>query len=73
METLENMELMRTLECKPVDDYGQIKLMTEKIVNANMETTSSLDLPSVYGDGNNKGVIYHWQNSIAAGRNIKGW
>ena len=71
METLVNLVLMRTLECEPVDDYGQIKLMSEKLVNAILETTSSLDLPSVYGDGNNKGVIYHWQNSIAAGETLK--
>ena len=28
-------------------------------------------LPSVYGEGNNKGVIYHWKNSIDAGETLK--
>ena len=56
--------------CNPVDDYGKIKLMSEKLVN-DFGNYIIFRLPSVYGNGNNKGVIYHWQNSIAAGKTLK--
>ena len=59
-----------TFECKPVDDYGKIKLMTEKIV-CEYGNYLVFRLPSVYGDGNNKGVIYHWKNSIDALETLK--
>ena len=59
-----------TFECKPVDDYGKIKLMTEKIV-CEYGNYLIFRLPSVYGDGNNKGVIYHWKNSIDAEETLK--
>lgn len=59
-----------TFECNPVDDYGKIKLMTEKIV-CEYGNYLIFRLPSVYGDGNNKGVIYHWKNSIDAGETLK--
>jgi nucleoside-diphosphate-sugar epimerase len=59
-----------TFKCNPVDDYGKIKLMTEKIV-CEYGNYLVFRLPSVYGDGNNKGVIYHWKNSIYAGETLK--
>ena len=59
-----------TFECEPVDDYGKIKLITENIV-CEYGNYLIFRLPSVYGDGNNKGVIYHWKNSIDAGETLK--
>lgn len=59
-----------TFECEPVDDYGKIKLMTEKKV-CEYGNYLVFRLPSVYGEGNNKGVIYHWKNSIDAGETLK--
>jgi len=65
-----NLGVDETFECEPVDDYGKIKLMTEKIV-CEFGNYLIFRLPSVYGDGNNKGVIYHWKNSIDAGETLK--
>ena len=59
-----------TFKCDPVDDYGKIKLMTEKIV-CEYGNYLIFRLPSVYGDGNNKGVIYNWKNSIDDGETLK--
>lgn len=52
-----------TFECNPVDDYGRIKLMTEKLLSR-YGNYLIFRLPSVYGNGNDKGVIFHWKNSI---------
>jgi nucleoside-diphosphate-sugar epimerase len=65
-----NFGVDESFECQPVDDYGKIKLISEKLVN-DYGNYLIFRLPSVYGNGNNKGVIYHWQNSIAAGKTLK--
>ena len=59
-----------TFECEPVDSYGKIKLMTEKMV-CEYGNYLIFRLPSVYGDKNDKGVIYNWKKSIHAGEKLK--
>ena len=56
-------------KCNPVDDYGRIKLMTEKLL-CQYGNYIIFRLPSVYGNGNNKGVIYHWKNCISEGKKL---
>ncbi len=59
-----------SFECSPVDDYGQIKLMTEKII-CEYGNYLIYRLPSVYGLGNKKGVIYHWINAVNSEEKLK--
>ena len=55
-----------TFKCQPVDNYGKLKFMSEKII---IEYGNYLifRIPSVYGKGNSKGVIYNWEKSIKSG------
>lgn len=56
-------------ECKPNTEYGLIKLYCEKLIefyeSSHGVNASILRLPSVYGENNNKGIIYNWLQGIA--------